>query len=248
MTIRPKPRRWQVDALAKWTEKLAGIAKVVTGGGKTVFALMCIERFHERHASSPAIIIVPTLALADQWFVTLEDDGAVDQKNIAVFSGIERSKTLKKYNIFVLNTARDLLPTFDSAALSMLVVDECHRIGSEHSQVILSLPWLSTLGLSATPERQSDNAFIEHLLPKLGPIIADYDYKAAHRDGVITEFRLVNIYVPLQAPEEKEYKSLSQKIYGLMRKIDGGGEVSPEALKLLFIRRARVAAAAFLNQ
>ncbi len=64
-----KPRKWQKRALELWVGEMRGIAQVVTGGGKTVFAYLCIDEFFQKFQEGRVFIIVPTIALLDQWFV-----------------------------------------------------------------------------------------------------------------------------------------------------------------------------------
>ena len=60
-----KPRGWQIKALSEWERSgCRGIVRVVTGGGKTIFALSCID-FIKPVAT---LIIVPTEALLEQWW------------------------------------------------------------------------------------------------------------------------------------------------------------------------------------
>lgn len=42
----------------------SGIVEVVTGGGKTIFALACIREI----AAETTLVVVPTVALLDQWW------------------------------------------------------------------------------------------------------------------------------------------------------------------------------------
>src|SRR5205823_3630885 len=58
-------RDWQRQALRLWTGGgHKGIVSVVTGGGKTVFALACIREL----SPDTTMIVVPTIALLDQWW------------------------------------------------------------------------------------------------------------------------------------------------------------------------------------
>ena len=39
------PRGWQSEALGAWKKDCNGVVRVVTGGGKTFFALFCIDYY-----------------------------------------------------------------------------------------------------------------------------------------------------------------------------------------------------------
>ena len=60
--------KWQRDCLDRWTENTCtGIVNVVTGAGKTVFALAAMDRLREKYPELRVRIVVPTVPLARQW-------------------------------------------------------------------------------------------------------------------------------------------------------------------------------------
>src|SRR5436309_14347343 len=66
--VRPL-RKWQQDAVVAWHGAgRRGIVGVVTGGGKTFFALTCVDEFQRTVPGATVLITVPTEALVDQWF------------------------------------------------------------------------------------------------------------------------------------------------------------------------------------
>ena len=69
-------RAWQVDAIKEWeSSHHRGMIEVVTGGGKTRFALAATYRWLTSNSVDSAVaIIVPTTALQDQWYVNLVSD------------------------------------------------------------------------------------------------------------------------------------------------------------------------------
>lgn len=166
---------------------------VVTGGGKTVFSYLCLQKFFEKYPDGTAIIIVPTLALLDQWFVDICDATNLEESEVACFSGNFQSEAPALVNIVVLNTARTVAPKLSELGPSILVVDECHRSGSIENSLALRGTHQAALGLSATPEREGDTGFEERIAPALGPIIYTYGYREARSDGVIVDFNLVNV-------------------------------------------------------
>ena len=99
-----QPRRWQLDALELWKQDFQGVVKVVTGGGKTIFAQMCLLVFKEQYPNGCILIIVPTITLLDQWYVSLQEDLGVLPDHIACFSGEEKPKSSKPINLIVINT------------------------------------------------------------------------------------------------------------------------------------------------
>jgi superfamily II DNA or RNA helicase len=203
---------------------------VVTGGGKTVFALSCID--HIRPIAT--LIIVPTSALLEQWWEEAASYFDLDLDEINIVTGSLRFR-LGAINIAVLNTAAKLAEKIQGHKC-FLIVDECHKAASEHFRSALQINTFASLGLSATPERPYDEGLQEILIPALGPVIFTYDYADALRDGVIIPFELKNIVFELEEDRQTEYDKLSKAI---ARSISRNGPESDETIAL-FLKRARV--------
>ncbi|MCC7336739.1 MAG: DEAD/DEAH box helicase family protein [Pirellulaceae bacterium] len=237
-------RKWQQEALQLWCEaQYRGIFKVVTGGGKTVFSQACIKRALEIWPDLRVFIVVPTVSLADQWAVSLVEEGGFDQKEVSVYR--RNKKVRSKFVVLVINTARTVMDTLatDSRA-SMLIVDECHRAGSDLNFQALDGAYVATVGLSATPERPYDDNFNKRIVPRLGSILYEYGLTDAKRDGVISEFDLINANVPLMRPELAEYKRVSQQIGHRSKQLAGCSPAERHAdsrLNSLLRKRASIA-------
>lgn len=239
-------RNWQIEALRLWQEHFRGIVKVVTGAGKTIFAQQCMRLFHEKYIDGKSIIIVPTTALLDQWVVSLIEDLNVSENEIACFSGEDKSRGLRPVNIFVINTARKIGQYVHPGSDTFLIVDECHRAGSLVNSLALKSEHKATLGLSATPERNSDRGFEEHLVPSLGKIIFTYDYADAYRDHVIVPFELINVRIEMLPQENDEYVKLTRRAAREFARLQKEGG-SDEKLKRLLQLRAAISATATMR-
>ena len=214
---------------------------MVTGAGKTAFAQMCMGHFRRLHPDGRFIIIVPTLALLDQWYVSLCEDFAVPAQSIATYSGEGRPPEPTTVNLMVANTARVHAPKLAGMSETMLIVDECHRVASQANAAALRGCHTATLGISATPERQYDNLFDEVLVPALGPLIYRYDYRSALADSVIVPFNLINVAADMTDEEQRRYDKATLDIARTFRKLDGDSKTSPMLLRKLQ-NRARIAA------
>jgi superfamily II DNA or RNA helicase len=245
-SLRYNARNWQTEALPLWEKGLRGVVSVVTGGGKTVFAELCMIKFRERYPDGRIIVLVPTITLLDQWCVSLQEELNIPADQIACFSGREKRSKTNIVNLMVINTGRTLAPKLARGLDIMLVVDECHRAGSPANALALQIAPVAALGLSATPERESDAGFEENVAPALGPIIFRYDYKQAFADRVISPFELINVHVPLLPDEEAKYKQLSRRagLEAQRLKRDGG---SDEKLKKILLARASVSSTAAMR-
>lgn len=226
-----KPRTWQVEALAEWQKaNHRGIISVVTGGGKTIFALACIE--HVKPLAT--LIIVPTSALLEQWWEEAANFFGLNLDEINVVDGHLRFR-LGTINIAVLNTAAKLAKKIQQHKI-FLIVDECHKAASEHFRVALDVNCSATLGLSATPERPYDEGLSDVLIPALGPVIYNYDYPAALRDGVIVPFHLKNVVFELEEERQAEYDKLTKSIATSISRYGADAEQTVG----LYLKRSRV--------
>lgn len=207
-----KLRDWQKIAKEKWMATKSGIVEVVTGGGKTIFALECARDILENSIETKVLVIVPTQALADQWFIEIISFFSFEPCKVQF---LESGKVVPENHIFaicIINSARLLAEEYCKKFPTFLVVDECHRAGSPENAKALRGQHKATLGLSATPEREYDDGFERYIVPSLGPIIYRYDYIEAARDKVIAPFSLVNLEIELLQDERVRYKNLSKRI------------------------------------
>ena len=231
-----KLREWQEKAFPLWWEKKRGIIKVVTGGGKTFFAIHCLKRYLENDPQKSIIIVVPSIALLDQWYDSLSQN--FDDKEISLNGGGEQTKIITKICISTIDSLKNIISLID-AENTLLIVDECHKIGTEKRGEMLTNAWHATLGLSATPERDYDDNFYIIIKKILGDIIFDYDYIDAREDEVIVNFKLLYGYAALLPEEENKYKKFTKSIQRRAATI-GGQDMNDYPLKMLIFNRARL--------
>jgi superfamily II DNA or RNA helicase len=232
-------RRWQKECLVEWKEnQYRGIVSVATGGGKTIFAFIAFKSW--QNENKRILIIVPTEALADQWAVNINEELGFPEDDIAILNSKSNEKNLKKANLIIINSARKLQFSTEIQKNILLVVDECHRSGSEQNSKALKGNWGATLGLSATPVRQFDDGFEKLIEPNLGKIIYEYSVSDAINDGVLTPFTLVNIQVPLSKSEEIEHEKLTKQIARLFaRQKNQKNNTDDDKLEVILRKRAR---------
>lgn len=245
-SLRFKPRTWQERALSEWARRMRGVISVVTGGGKTAFAEMCMLRFREGFPRGRIIVLVPTITLLDQWVVSLREELGVPAHEIACFSSQEKSTKPARVNVLVINSARKLAVRVAEGAEVFLIVDECHRAGSPANSLALQISPKAALGLSATPERESDDGFDTRVSPALGEIIFTYDYAQARRDHVISPFELVNVRVDFLPDEASKYAALTKRAAVELRRLEKEGG-SDQKLKRILQARAAVSATAAMR-
>ncbi|HEY8596773.1 MAG TPA: DEAD/DEAH box helicase family protein, partial [Thermomicrobiales bacterium] len=111
-----KPRVYQSEAIVSWLRQDGrGVVVLPTGAGKTVVALMAIERLAVR-----TLVVVPTIELLTQWRAGIIERLGLTEEQVGIVGGGQR-------------LVRDItVITFDSAAMpnrrldgfGLLIVDE----------------------------------------------------------------------------------------------------------------------------
>lgn len=231
-----KLRDWQEKAFPLWWADKRGIVKVVTGGGKTIFAIHCLTKYLEEERSKSILIVVPSIALLDQWHEVMSQ--TFDSKDITINGGGQQPEDVTKICITTVDSVKNIINKVD-AENTLLVVDECHKIGTEKRGEMLTNNWHATLGLSATPERDYDDNFYIIIKRILGDIIFDYDYIDAREDEVIVNFKLLYGYAAMLPEEEEKYTKFTKNIQRRAATI-GGSNMNDYPLKMLIFNRARL--------
>ena len=100
-TLTITPRVYQTEALVAWLgQRGRGVVVLPTGAGKTVVALMAIERLAVR-----TLVVVPTIELLGQWRAAIAERLRLPEEAVGVVGGGRRA-------------LRDItVITFDSAAM-----------------------------------------------------------------------------------------------------------------------------------
>ncbi|MHA1284482.1 MAG: DEAD/DEAH box helicase [Promethearchaeota archaeon] len=232
--ILPKPKNqpwildlslysWQIECINKWWDNgCKGIVKVVTAAGKTILALALIsqlknKRIYRNKDNLRIIIILPTISLLDQWYEELRKKLHLINE-LGVYYGEQKDDYLSKpIMLYLINSARK---DFLNHSINIkkigsdifLILDECHRYGSDKNAKIFQAKYDFVLGLSATPERKQDYGFEKILEKKIGKIIYNYSYTNALKDNIIPPFKLIRLYVPLNSEEKTFYEEITYKL------------------------------------
>jgi len=188
------PRGYQIEALDAWEQAgRRGIVVMPTGSGKTHVGMLAIEEVNQ-----PALIVVPTIDLMDQWRRRLASSFSID---VGEYGGGEN-------RIAPLTVA-----TYDSAYLRaeelgnlfpLLIFDEVHHLPSPgYSQIAELFASPHRLGLTATYEREDG---LHRELPRLvgGKV---YERRVGEMAGDhLAPFSIEKVYVDLTPEEEEEYR------------------------------------------
>lgn len=81
--------KWQSDCITTWISSgFRGIAKVVTGAGKTIFALALAQEMQNNHNHDlKVLIVVPTIVLLNQWYDVVLEHGNIPAQYIGRSGG-----------------------------------------------------------------------------------------------------------------------------------------------------------------
>ena len=247
---RPTLREHQKLVLADWNASgRRGIVEHATGSGKTITALSAAALALAEGAS--VVIVVPSIALLDQW--RREAEAFLGPEHDVILAGgghdeWQAGSTLR--TLLRPGGGRVVVVTIDTAADErfrsriqdldplLLIVDELHNAGSPTRRRLLELPARWRLGLSATWERQGDpegTALIEDYFERvLSPV---YTLADAVRDKHLCPYRYVLHELALTETERLEWMRLTRQLGAAMGAARGSDS---EPIRLLRIKRSRV--------
>ena len=125
-------------------------------GEENIFCHSLIKEYIKAFPEKDILIVVPSIALLDQWNEALSENNL--NQEIVLNGGGEKVDKSAKIIVTTIDSLKNILDLIN-AENSLLIVDECHKIGTEKRGDMLSNNWSATLGLSATPERDYDDNF-----------------------------------------------------------------------------------------
>lgn len=255
------PREYQIEAFNRWKVTQKGLFAMATGTGKTITSLNCLLQIYKRYHYYKAIILVPTITLVEQWE---KECLKFNFKNItkvcskykgwqAVIDNlkmIELSDPNNDVSYVIISTyASFIRPSLfsDLNALSrrnlLLIADEAHNMGSNLiSKRLNDIKYLRRIGLSATPERQFDEAGNKKLMSFFG-CNDEYTFEYSMDKAIHTEPPALCKYlyyphiVRLTVDEMYNYIEISKKIAKIANFDD---EISQEKLKKLLLIRKQI--------
>lgn len=221
-------------AVKTFLEKEHGILAMATGTGKTVTAMKIINKLFDSGEIRRVVIAMYGNDLLDQWAIQIREN----YKNKQINYHYASQKMMKDFVMHpddsVLILSRDarnlskLLDLFDRLPGdyrndTLFVFDEVHGAGSNTFVENLSgrlSPYRYRLGLSATPEREYDEAGNDFLLNEIGEVIFEFTLQDAIQKGILCEFN----YIPLPYVLSDEEKLKKRKIIAAFNAKKESGE------------------------
>ncbi|MGI9526094.1 MAG: DEAD/DEAH box helicase family protein [Weeksellaceae bacterium] len=252
-----KPRDYQVEAYQNWVKNdYSGVFAMATGTGKTLTSLNCLLNECKRLGYCRAIILVPSLALLDQWEIEVN---SFNFKNVLKIGG--GSKWEKEFANYVSNykwgVKKDiiLISTYGSFVLDkfqnlfqnihkdfLLIADEAHNMGANRiKHVIQNVNPKMRIGLSATPKRIYDpegTSAIDSFFKDKPPYTYNFGMERALRKGYLTEYKYYPIIVELTESELEEYLEISKRLLIYFDFVNGKFKDDPIVEMLLLKRKS----------
>ncbi len=251
----------QSDAIENWIKNsYRGILKHATGSGKTITAINAIKE--EVEEGKCVLIIVPSTLLLKQWKKEIKLDikdpaivlcgaGNTKWQKDKYISSLTKNDSLKKGVIIIAvqktASTEEFKTQIKLPERMLIVADEVHTLGSENFSDFFDVKFGKRLGLSATPERYGDPDGTKRILEYFGKIIEPIvTLEDAVRSGRLVRYNYYPQRVVLRPDEEENWEKLTKQImYALSNEnIDANKKIS-EKLKLLLIRRSRIAKKAY---
>ncbi|MFA6122996.1 MAG: DEAD/DEAH box helicase family protein [Sphingomonas sp.] len=256
---RRSPLPHQVSAIDSWKKQgRRGVFEHATGSGKTFTAIIAIREHLAE--GKPALVLVPSRLLLEQWAKELADEipeavmllagaGHGRWKGSSRLRGMTDSDASLGPRLIVAmmpTAAGDEFRKGISQGDHLLVVaDEVHQIGSPQNSLFLQVEAGARLGLSATPQRYGDPDGTAKIFNYFGAVVPPPITLA---DAVATgrlvpyEYHPHPIHLTATEAEEwlKETKAIQLEI-ARSKTDEGGGKILSERARMMLIKRARIA-------
>lgn len=259
------PRKYQQLAFDNWKQnKQQGLFAMATGTGKTITSLNCLLEIYKRYGYYMGIILVPTITLVNQWadecrkfnfnrIIKVYSKNPDWKEKVDVLHREARlsNDTAKPKSFIIISTyasfARknvfDALNSFDRRRV-LLIADEAHNMGSPTIlKRLKDIVYLRRIGLSATPERQFDNAANVKLFNFFGAkdkYTYEYSMEEAIHNGFLCKYYYYPHLVRLTESEMEAYVDLSIKISKYFNYSSEQFERKDDILKNLLLARKRI--------
>ena len=256
---RRTPLPHQDAAVSAWLSRGGrGIFEHATGSGKTFTALMAMRRHIE--AGKPALVVVPSRLLLDQWASEIKDE--IPEAALLLAGG--GNNAWRAPHRLQGMTGEDtgyggriVLATMQTASMDpfrdavadgdhlLLVVDEVHQIGSPQHARIMTLDAGSRLGLSATPVRYGDPDGTRQIFDYFGDVVPPPITLAdAIKAGRLVPYEYYPHSLHLTAEEADDWQDYTDRIrreIAQQKPDDAGVRPLSDKAKMLLIQRSRVA-------
>jgi superfamily II DNA or RNA helicase len=224
-------RPYQLEAYQNWINRnYSSVFAMATGTGKTITSLNCVLQEYLNTGTYKSIILVPSIALLDQWEKEVQQFNF--KKIIKIGGGnkweqelasIVSNKLWKREDNYILISTYGSFTTekfqkyFNKIQSDLiLIADEAHNIGAPGIRKLLpTITTLKKIGLSATPKRVYDVEGTDALnvfFNDSPPYTYEFGMERALSEGFLTEYKYFPKIVQLNEDENERYIEISKKL------------------------------------
>lgn len=258
------PRDYQQLAFENWKDNgQKGLFAMATGTGKTITSLNCLLEIYKRKGYYKALILVPTVTLVEQWEeecrnfnfnrivkvcskypswkeeirrIQFDERFCKENENISFV-------IISTYSSFTREKVFNVLNSFSRTQV-LLIADEAHNMGAPGLLKRLGdINYLRRIGLSATPERQFDDAGNKKIFHFFGAdekYTYEYSMAEAINNGVLCRYFYYPHLVSLTSEEMEKYSDYSVKISKYFNYNSGTFDKTDDILMALLLARKRI--------
>jgi superfamily II DNA or RNA helicase len=200
-------RPYQIEAVAFVIARDFGTLPAPTGSGKTVVALWLIKK-----RSQPALIVVHTKELLNQWIDRIETFLGIPADEIGIIGDGQQTVGDK----ITIALVQSLYKCADEVAprIGHLVVDECHRTPSRtFTEAVTEFDCKYMLGLSATPWRRDKLSRL--IFWHLGDVVHEIKKDDLIKTGDVLRAEVIireTDFEPFHNPKEEYAEMLSELV------------------------------------
>jgi len=253
-------RPYQEEAINNWQKNgYQGLFEMATGTGKTITALIGAIRLGEETGKLVALILVPTISLAEQWKEELQSFHFTTI--VSIYSGNPKwyQEAKKLLNSFKIGSEKypAIVATYASytsnekfkeivnklPGQTLLIGDEAHNMGAAEVKNNLPDNIHYRLGLTATPHRHFDEAGTRALLKFFNAVNGatfEFGLSKAIKEGYLSQYKLYPHFAELNEEEFEEYVDITNKIARKVQIVDGKIQDMDPSLERLFRERRKL--------
>jgi superfamily II DNA or RNA helicase len=252
------PREYQREAYENWKQNnYSGVFAMATGTGKTITSLNCLLNEFAKDGFYRAIILVPSIALLDQWEEEVKSFNF--NKILKVGGGNNWEKEfsnyvsnctwglkedlimISTYGSFILDRFQKMFQKVQSEFI--VIADEAHNMGANNIKAAMAnLQILKKIGLSATPKRIYDlegTQAIDKFFNDTPPYTYSFSMERALKEGFLSNYKYFPLIVELTEDELEEYVEISKKLLKFFDFKKGEFKKDP-IVEILFLKRKNI--------
>jgi superfamily II DNA or RNA helicase len=222
----PKNHQWrhQDEAVAKFLAVKHGVLEMATGTGKTRTTIKALTILDEQRQIDGIIVTTDGTDLLEQWCKEIEPWAIKRPQPYRVLRHFAGHHELGEFALnpkqAILVISREQLASLFKRLESVpkesviIIHDEVHGLGSPSLRLQLAGQHQAfgyRLGLTATPEREYDQAGTQFIFDEIGEVVFEFGLEEAIKRGILCEFDYVSLTYPLTEGDRQRLRQVYAK-------------------------------------